>query len=199
MNVHMMQVSPEFFPTLEMPIVLGRGLHRSRYPERAEGRDHQRDRGHQYFPGENPIGKRVGFSPGTTSEFEIVGVVRDARYDERARRAAADAVPGRDSGADATDDRGRPHRRRSGAADRARARGRPAPRCEPADDERRDADRAGRASVHAGRLFASAVVLRRPRAAARGDRSVRTDVLQRRTPQPGDRHPHGARRPGGST
>jgi len=79
-NVHMMQVSPEFFATLEMPVLQGRGFT-------------DRDTSHapkvvviseaaakQYFPGESPIGRRVGFSPETTSEFEIVGVVRDVRY-----------------------------------------------------------------------------------------------------------------------
>jgi macrolide transport system ATP-binding/permease protein len=33
-----------------------------------------------YFPGENPIGKRFAERGSNTSEFEIVGVVRNARY-----------------------------------------------------------------------------------------------------------------------
>jgi predicted permease len=34
----------------------------------------------QFFPREDPIGKHFGRKPGTSREFEIVGVARDARY-----------------------------------------------------------------------------------------------------------------------
>ena len=34
----------------------------------------------QFFPQEDPIGKHFGRKPGTSREFEIVGVARDARY-----------------------------------------------------------------------------------------------------------------------
>ena len=34
----------------------------------------------KFFPGENPIGRRFGDSPEDTGDVEIVGVLRDARY-----------------------------------------------------------------------------------------------------------------------
>ncbi len=79
-SVHMMQVSPEFFTTLEMPIMRGRGF---------TDRDTQTSpkvvvisetAAKKYFPQEDPIGRRVGFSPETSSEYEVVGIVRDVRY-----------------------------------------------------------------------------------------------------------------------
>jgi len=34
----------------------------------------------KFFPGEDPIGKHFGREPGANSEFEVVGVTKDARY-----------------------------------------------------------------------------------------------------------------------
>ncbi|MDQ3918699.1 MAG: FtsX-like permease family protein, partial [Acidobacteriota bacterium] len=34
----------------------------------------------KFFPGENPLGKRFGFDPETSSQIEIVGLARDAKY-----------------------------------------------------------------------------------------------------------------------
>jgi predicted permease len=34
----------------------------------------------QFFPNENPIGKRFGFEPNTANQIEIVGVAADAKY-----------------------------------------------------------------------------------------------------------------------
>jgi predicted permease len=79
-NVHMMQVSPEFFATLEMPIVHGRAFTDRDSKNAPKVVIISEAAAKQYFPGESPIGKRCGFSPETTSEFEIVGVVRDVRY-----------------------------------------------------------------------------------------------------------------------
>src|SRR6185436_2377067 len=42
----------------------------------------------KYFPGENPIGRRFGTSPETTGQIEIVGVLRDAKYN-----SVRDAAP----------------------------------------------------------------------------------------------------------
>jgi predicted lysophospholipase L1 biosynthesis ABC-type transport system permease subunit len=42
----------------------------------------------KYFPGENPIGKRLTFDPGKPDEIEIIGVAKDARY-----RRQRDEIP----------------------------------------------------------------------------------------------------------
>src|SRR5207244_2671738 len=34
----------------------------------------------KFFPNENPLGRRIGTSPETSGQMEIVGVVRDAKY-----------------------------------------------------------------------------------------------------------------------
>jgi predicted permease len=79
-NVYMMTVSPEFFTTLEMPIVNGRGFTDRDSKAAPKVVVLSESAAKRCFPGESPIGKRVGFSPETNSEFEIVGVVRDVRY-----------------------------------------------------------------------------------------------------------------------
>jgi predicted permease len=76
----MMTVSPEFFTTLEMPIVNGRGFTDRDSKAAPKVVVLSESAAKRCFPGESPIGKRVGFSPETNSEFEIVGVVRDVRY-----------------------------------------------------------------------------------------------------------------------
>jgi ABC-type antimicrobial peptide transport system permease subunit len=43
----------------------------------------------KYFPNQNPIGQRVGSSPETSGQIEIVGVLRDAKYDSVRDQAPA--------------------------------------------------------------------------------------------------------------
>jgi predicted permease len=87
-GIHRLIISPGFFETMEMRLLLGRPFN---------GRDHDAapkvaiindTAARKYFPNENPIGRRFGNSVETTSEFEIVGVLRDAAYD-----SVRDAVP----------------------------------------------------------------------------------------------------------
>ena len=79
---HMMTVSPEFFDTMEIPLLSGRSF---------EPQDRQDAPGvavvnaaaaRELFGTDNPLGRRVGFSQEERSELEIIGVVRDAKYDE---------------------------------------------------------------------------------------------------------------------
>ena len=79
-SVHMMTVSPEFFTTLEMPIVNGRGFTDRDTRNAPKVVVLSETAAKRYFPGESPIGKRLGFSPETNGEFEVVGIVRDVRY-----------------------------------------------------------------------------------------------------------------------
>jgi predicted permease len=79
-NVHMMQVSPEFFTTMEMPIVLGRGFDDRDAKSAPKVVILSETAAKRYFPDASAIGQRLGFSPETNAEFEVVGVVRDVRY-----------------------------------------------------------------------------------------------------------------------
>jgi predicted permease len=82
-NPHMQFVSPGYFRTLAVPILLGRdfndrddqgtppvGLVNERFAKR-------------YFAGRSPVGLHVGMggNPGTKTDIEIVGVVKDTRYE----------------------------------------------------------------------------------------------------------------------
>jgi predicted permease len=81
LQMWMMVVSPEFFDTMQIPRLRGRNF---------EPRDRETDApavaivneavARQYFPGDDPIGKRFGDSPEETGRIEIIGVVRDAKY-----------------------------------------------------------------------------------------------------------------------
>jgi len=97
-----LSVAANFFETMEMPILLGRGLTKQDIepligaiatiqisggkppkdiapPRRAAVINQAMAR--KYFPGVDPIGRRFSFSqPCKGGEIEIVGVVRDAKY-----------------------------------------------------------------------------------------------------------------------
>jgi predicted permease len=78
--VYVNLVAANFFDTMQVPILLGRGL---------STRDDQRaprvavinqTMARQYFGDENPVGRRFGFGAENSNQIEIVGVVRDAKY-----------------------------------------------------------------------------------------------------------------------
>ena len=80
-NINNLVISPDYFKTMEIPIVAGRGF---------TERDNQtapkvvvinETAARKYFPNENPIGKRIGPSIENSGQLEIVGVLRDAKYD----------------------------------------------------------------------------------------------------------------------
>jgi len=80
---HMQFVSPGFFPTMGIPVLLGRDFTArddKGSPPVAIVNQRFADR---YFAGRSPIGYHVGMGgdPGTKTDIEIVGVVRDTRYE----------------------------------------------------------------------------------------------------------------------
>jgi predicted permease len=79
-EIHRVVVAPNYFATMGIPLVTGRGF---------TAQDDQRSpkvaivneaAARKFFPGENPIGRRFGGSPETSGEMEIVGMLRDVRY-----------------------------------------------------------------------------------------------------------------------
>jgi predicted permease len=87
-SINRMVVSPTFLEMMGIPIVLGRGL---------TDRDNQgapkvvvvnQAAAREFFPNGNPIGQHFGSSLETTNQLEVVGVVRDAKYD-----SVRDAAP----------------------------------------------------------------------------------------------------------
>jgi predicted permease len=75
-------VAANFFETMGMPIVLGRGLN-PRDDERApKVAVVNQTMARKYFGDESPIGRRFGFGgrPENAGQIEIIGVVKDAKY-----------------------------------------------------------------------------------------------------------------------
>ena len=79
-EINRVVVSPSFFETMEMPLVAGRGL---------TARDSQgalkvavinEAAARTYFASENPIGQRFGSTVETSGQLQIIGILRDAKY-----------------------------------------------------------------------------------------------------------------------
>jgi predicted permease len=79
---HATIVTPHYFATAGMPLVIGRGF---------EPRDRQgaprvaivnQTLVRKFFPGSSGLGEHFGFEPEKPGEYEIVGVVRDAKYNQ---------------------------------------------------------------------------------------------------------------------
>jgi predicted permease len=79
-TVHRVRVAANFFDALQIPLLIGRTFSDrdlASAPKVAVINDAARNR---FFPGEDPIGRRFGTSPETSGDIEIVGVVRDVKY-----------------------------------------------------------------------------------------------------------------------
>jgi predicted permease len=83
------RVGDGFFETMRIPLVAGRAIER---------RDMRPDAGtvvvdelfaRKYFPNVNPLGRHIGLDPKDDYRYEIVGIVRDSRYNN----LRSDAVP----------------------------------------------------------------------------------------------------------
>ena len=79
-DINRVVVAPNYFATMGIPVVAGRG-----FTERDDRRAPQvaiinEAAANKFFPGENPVGRRFGDSPEDSGEIEIVGVLRDVRY-----------------------------------------------------------------------------------------------------------------------
>ncbi len=73
-------VGEQFLEAMGIPVVLGRGIRASDDEGAPKVVLISQTTARQFFPNENPIGRRIGFSKKKAGDYEIVGVVRDARY-----------------------------------------------------------------------------------------------------------------------
>jgi len=78
-NVWKRIVSPDYFATLGIPIVAGRAIDERDVAGAPPVLIVNQAFARRFFPGENPLGKRVAFNWDTTGFQEIVGVAKDAR------------------------------------------------------------------------------------------------------------------------
>lgn len=85
-SVRVLPISPGFLETMKIPLLLGRDLDerdRENAPLVALVNETMARR---FFPGVSPIGARFGFRRSETgTDIEVVGVVKDARYDSLRR------------------------------------------------------------------------------------------------------------------
>ena len=80
-EINRLVISPSFFETMEIPLVAGRGF-TARDDEKAPKVTVINEAAARaYFNNENPVGLRLGNKVEQSAQFEIVGVLRDARYD----------------------------------------------------------------------------------------------------------------------
>lgn len=81
-EIHVMSVSPDFFKTLEIPVLTGRGFteHDAATPQAVVIVNQTAAK--TFFGGENPVGRRLGSTAegAAAGEHEIVGVVKDTKY-----------------------------------------------------------------------------------------------------------------------
>ena len=81
MQPHFSDISPKYFATIGMPLLLGRdftaadrwGAHKVAIVNETFAR--------HYFAGENPLGRRFGLHQQGPTDIEIIGVAKDAKYD----------------------------------------------------------------------------------------------------------------------
>jgi predicted permease len=79
-EIRLHQVRENYLETMEIPLLSGRRLSSqddSRAPRVAVV---NQTFARRFFPNQNPIGKRFGFTPATTAQIEIVGISGDAKY-----------------------------------------------------------------------------------------------------------------------
>ena len=80
-SINNLTVSPDYFKTMEIPLVTGRAFTERDSEAAPKVVVINETAARRYFPNENPIGKHIGSSIETSGQLEIVGVLRDAKYD----------------------------------------------------------------------------------------------------------------------
>lgn len=81
-DVYRHEVGPDYFATLNVPILLGRGIGEQDTPSAPKALVVNETLVRRYFHGDNPIGKHLVYDGRNKSltSYEIVGVARDMKY-----------------------------------------------------------------------------------------------------------------------
>ncbi|HEY0172182.1 MAG TPA: ABC transporter permease [Pyrinomonadaceae bacterium] len=77
-NIHF--VRENFLEVMEIPLLAGRPLNERDDTRAPKVMVVNQTFAGRYFPGENPVGKRLTFDPGKPDEIEIIGLTGDAKY-----------------------------------------------------------------------------------------------------------------------
>ena len=79
-DINRLVVLPGFFEVMGIPVLTGRGFTERDDDKAPKVAVLNSAAVRKYFPGENPIGRRFGSSPEENSTMEVVGIVRDVKY-----------------------------------------------------------------------------------------------------------------------
>ena len=79
-EIYRMVVSSGFFDVMGMPVIRGRALTDRDVRSSPRVAVINETAARKFFGDEDPIGKRYGSAPDSTSETEVVGIVKDAKY-----------------------------------------------------------------------------------------------------------------------
>ncbi len=79
-EINRVVVSPGFFDTMQMPIVRGRSFTTHDDEKSQKVVVINETAAKRYFPNEDPIGQHFGTSLETSGQMEIIGILRDAKY-----------------------------------------------------------------------------------------------------------------------
>lgn len=79
--IHNNKIGPGFFAAMGLPIVLGRGFSVNDTAKSPKVAVINETMAHRFFAGVSPIGLRFGLSPEHSGDFEVIGVVKDAKYE----------------------------------------------------------------------------------------------------------------------
>jgi predicted permease len=79
-SINRLVISPNFFDVMEIPILAGRSLTPRDNETAPKVAVINEAAVKKYFPNESPIGQRFGSSIENSAQIEIVGVLRDAKY-----------------------------------------------------------------------------------------------------------------------
>lgn len=90
-DFYFMTVSPGFFDTMRIPILRGRDFDARDVEKPTASVLINETAAKKYFDGEDPIGQHIGQSPEESGQSEIIGIIRDTKYDS-VREAAPPTV-----------------------------------------------------------------------------------------------------------
>ena len=79
-GAHLNGVGEDFFETLRIPLLAGRAIGRTDIHPDSEAVVVDEFFARQFFPNQDPIGRRFGLGPDNDNRYEIVGVAANSRY-----------------------------------------------------------------------------------------------------------------------
>ena len=89
-DIHRVRIAPNFFEAMGIPLVAGRAFSdRDNTTAAPKVAIINEAAARNFFPGEDPLGRRFGGNPETSSQIEVVGIVRNVKYND----LRADAPP----------------------------------------------------------------------------------------------------------